>query len=303
MSIYVHHRLSLGRSTEGSGRVSGSTIASSVPFASMHNQPYLSDVHRRDVALPAYFFLTANTSSIHKLSRARTLCKSCGWAWLTVLVFLLATSFRARFVADSISSLALKGDVIVITVPTTIVGADSGLMSRWLQAIERAVELRERRRTFCRVRPRRPVRPPFSRAHESASDAADSHLVIVETVRDGQSYVSRVSYAIGTSPSYSPRTGSWGSNMDAGTVAHEFGHLLGLLDEYVENDVNRSGHREPGEDPRPDLARYPDGFFSLMAVERGAVLPRHVREVVRMHGGRASPRLSLTGFVRACVRD
>ena len=144
--------------------------------------------------------------------------------------------------------------------------------------------------------------PVFSR-RESAPDARHSHLVVVEAVRDGESYVSRVSYAIGTSPSYSPRTGSWGSNMDAGTVAHEFGHLLGLLDEYVENDGNRSGHREPGEDPHPDLTRYPDAWFSLdgrRAGSRAATARARGRPHARR---RASPRLSLTGSRSRCVRD
>ena len=202
---------------------------------------------------------------------------------LTILVFVLAPRTNG-VVADSISSLALEGDVIVITVPATIVGADTELVNRWLSAIERAWNFGNDGDPFVVCGRQVRFAPVFSR-REAAPDARDSHLVVVEAVRDGESYVSRVSYAIGTSPSYSPRIGSWGSNMDAGSVAHEFGHLLGLLDEYVENDLNRSGHREPGEDPHPDLTRYPDAWLSLMAVERGAVLPRHVREVVRMHGG------------------
>jgi hypothetical protein len=132
----------------------------------------------------------------------------------------------------------------------------------------------------------RPVRfePVFAR-QSSARLARDSHVVIVERVGEGQSFVSTVSYALGTSPTDSPRTGAWASNIDAATVAHEFGHLLGLHDEYVENDANGTGRREPGEVPRPDLARYPDASFSLMAVAQGGVLSRHVHDIVRMHGG------------------
>jgi hypothetical protein len=63
--------------------------------------------------------------------------------------------------------------------------------------------------------------------------------------------------------------------MDARTVAHEFGHLLGLVDEYLENHDHAP----------PDVARYPDGWFSLMARVGGVVLQRHVRAIVRMHGG------------------
>jgi hypothetical protein len=33
----------------------------------------------------------------------------------------------------------------------------------------------------------------------------------------------------------------------------------------------------------PDERRFPDAWLSLMAHERGSVLQRHVRDVVRMH--------------------
>jgi hypothetical protein len=93
---------------------------------------------------------------------------------------------------------------------------------------------------------------------------------------------------LGTAPTYASRTGFWGSNTDAATAAHEFGHLLGLFDEYVENDANRNGLREPGETPVPDENRYRDAWLSLMAHERGSVLQRHVREILRMHGAEAA---------------
>jgi hypothetical protein len=109
------------------------------------------------------------------------------------------------------------------------------------------------------------------------------HVVVVEEVAPAERYVSRVWHALGTSPAYSSRTGFWGSTTDAATAAHEFGHLLGLLDEYEENDTNANGLREPGETPLPNEERFPDAWLSLMAQERGSVLERHVREVVRMH--------------------
>jgi hypothetical protein len=90
-------------------------------------------------------------------------------------------------------------------------------------------------------------------------------------------------HALGSSPAYSSRTGFWGSNTDVATAAHEFGHLLGLFDEYEERDTNANGLREPGETPVPNERRYPDAWLSLMAHEAGSVLQRHVREAVRMH--------------------
>ena len=118
----------------------------------------------------------------------------------------------------------------------------------------------------------------------TAEPARLSHLVIVQQVRPNEQFVSSVWHALGSSPAYSARTGYWGSNMEGIIAAHEFGHLLGLLDEYVEADGNANGLREPGERPVPDIARYPDASFSLMAGERGVVLARHIDEILRIHG-------------------
>jgi hypothetical protein len=203
---------------------------------------------------------------------------------LTILLLLLLGVHSSAVIAGSISSLRIKDDEVVLTVPALIVGGDDELVNGWLRAIEQTWNLGNDGGPFVVCGRRVRFEPVFTRG-SSPQVARNSHLVTVERVRDGRNFVSSVAYVLGTSPSYSRRAASWASNMDARTVAHEFGHLLGLIDEYVENDVNLSGHREPGEVPRPDLGRFPDAWFSLMATERGVVLSRHLAEVVRVHGG------------------
>jgi hypothetical protein len=185
--------------------------------------------------------------------------------------------------ADTVSSLAATRDSITVTVPVNIVGIDATVLARWQAAIDRIWNRGNDGAPFRYCGRAVKFNPRFT-VQNATRASRTSHLVIVRQVRSGDNFVSSVWHALGTSPSYSPRTGYWASNLDDETVAHEFGHLLGLLDEYVESDANENGHREPGERPVPDVARHPDAWFSLMAGDRGGVLRRHVLEVLRMHG-------------------
>jgi hypothetical protein len=203
--------------------------------------------------------------------------------------FVLAAVFAALAVAsgfasgNKVSSVVHDEATITIRVPVAIVGADAALVRRWEQAIDRLWNRGNDGRAFTVCG--RDVRVDAQWVlHGLAPQPQSSHLVIVQAVKPGQNYVSTVWHSLGTSPSYSPRTGYWGSHIDDGTAAHEFGHLLGLLDEYVETDANANGSRAPGERPMPDVGRHPDAPFSLMAADRGAVLLRHVREALRIHG-------------------
>jgi hypothetical protein len=190
--------------------------------------------------------------------------------------------------SDTISSLFVAPNSITLTIPITIVGADPDVLANWQRSIERVWNHGNDGEpfTYCG---RDVIFDARFQPSAAPRNAKTSHLVIVQDVKPGDQYVSSVWHALGTSPSYSPRTGFWGSNMDGETTAHEFGHLLGLLDEYVETDPNKNGLREPGERPVPDVRRYPDALFSVMANERGVALQRHIREVIRMHGGVVCP--------------
>ena len=189
-----------------------------------------------------------------------------------------------------ISSMIIDDARIIITVPIEVVGGTDAMLQTWKQGIEATWNRGNDDRAFSVCGRRVEFVPHFSRRPQEGLVPRSVHVVVVEDVAPGESYVSRVWHALGTSPAYSSRTGFWGSTTDASTAAHEFGHLLGLLDEYEERDSNANGLREPGETPLPDERRYPDAWLSLMAHERGNVLQRHVREVVRMHtpGGAVS---------------
>ena len=199
--------------------------------------------------------------------------------WIAVLCAAAGTPLGAG--ANAISTVAIDHDRIVITVPIAVLGGSDALIGRWRNGIDQTWNRGNDGGAF-RVCGRAVVFNAhfvLRRAPDPMSSAA--HVVVVEEVKQGQSHISRVWHALGTSPTYSARTGFWGSNADGATAAHEFGHLLGLLDEYVESE---SGMRAPGERPVPNEARYPDAWMSVMAQEHGSVLARHVREILRIHG-------------------
>jgi hypothetical protein len=208
-----------------------------------------------------------------------------GKASRSLLVALLcagaSSSLWAR--ANPVSTITIDDDRIVITVPIAV------LVARWAEGIDRTWNRGNDGGAFSVCGRAVVFNAQFTLRRSPDALNPDAHVVVVEEVKPGHTHISRVWHALGTSPTYSVRTGFWGSNADAATAAHEFGHLLGLLDEYVEGE---GGMRAPGERPVPNESRYPDAWLSLMAQEHGSVLERHVREVVRIHGAeRALPCL------------
>ena len=185
--------------------------------------------------------------------------------------------------ALAISWLVVDATTIRINVPIEVVGGTDEMIDMWKRGIEHTWNRGNDGRPFEVCGRAVSFNASFVRQPNDRQVPRNVHVVVVEDVAPGQRYMSRVWHALGTSPAYSSRTGFWGSDTDASTAAHEFGHLLGLLDEYVENDANANGLREPGETPLPDERRYPDAWLSLMAHENGNVLQRHISDVVRMH--------------------
>jgi len=214
-------------------------------------------------------------TSLAGLSAGRILCVAvlCLWANGALLAK-----------ANAVSTVVTDGHTVVINVPIEVLGASEALIERWTEGIDRAWNFGNNGEPFSVCGRHVVFNAQFTARGTGEILNADAHVVVVEKVKPGQRYVSRVWHALGTSPTYSARTGFWGSDTDGGTAAHEFGHLLGLLDEYVENET---GMRAPGERPVPDEARFPDAWLSLMAQERGSVLERHVREILRIHGAHA----------------
>jgi hypothetical protein len=201
-------------------------------------------------------------------------------------------SVGERGQGHAVSTMQLDATSLTITVPIEVVGGTDEMLTLWKDAIDAAWNRGNDGRPFTVCERDVRFNPRFQRRPADGQVPRNVHVVVIEDVAPGDRYVSRVWHALGTSPAYSSRTGFWGSNTDPATAAHEFGHLLGLLDEYEENDTNANGLREPGETPLPNERRFPDAWLSLMAQEHGSVLYRHVREVVRMH---TSPSTALCG--------
>jgi hypothetical protein len=180
-----------------------------------------------------------------------------------------------------VSTVTINDGLIVINVPIAVLGGSDALLARWQEGINRTWNFGNDGAAFAFCGRAVVFNAHFTLRRSPDGLNPDAHVVVVEDVKPGRTHTSRVWHALGTSPTYSARTGFWGSDADGATAAHEFGHLLGLLDEYVESET---GLRAPGERPVPNEARYPDAWLSLMAQEHGSVLERHVREVVRIHG-------------------
>jgi hypothetical protein len=190
-----------------------------------------------------------------------------------------AGSLRSRTAV--VSTVTINDGLIVINVPIAVLGGSDALLARWQEGINRTWSFGNDGAAFTVCGRAVVFNAQFTLRRSPDVLNPDAHVVVVEDVKPGQTHTSRVWHALGTSPTYSARTGFWGSDADGATAAHEFGHLLGLLDEYVETET---GLRAPGERPVPNEARYPDAWLSLMAHEHGSVLARHVREVLRIHG-------------------
>lgn len=183
--------------------------------------------------------------------------------------------------SSHISSVAIDTARVTITAPIDVVGGSPALLLRWQAAIHGAWNLGNDGKPFriCG----RDVMFVADMKPRDAMAGRGAHLLFIERPTPNRRIVSTV-WHVDAAPTAKARTAFWASDLRENIVAHEFGHLLGLGDEYVDADHDGNGVPEPGEGTVPDVARYPDAWLSLMAFEQGVVLERHVREALVWHG-------------------
>lgn len=201
------------------------------------------------------------------------------WTCATAIASAIAIA-----VAHAASSLEVSSSDITVVVPIEVDGGSDALHGTWMDAIDSAWNQGHGGQAFQYCG--RPVRfvPVFKQMSADGNADAGYHLLVVQPVRPGQYFVSTVFHQPGSSPTSVNRNGFIASSASESTVAHEFGHYLGLDDEYVMNDVNGNGVRDPGDTSMPNTAMHADAGTSLMATLDGAVLQRHIDDALTRHG-------------------
>jgi len=196
----------------------------------------------------------------------------------------LGSLFALLSPLDAASSLEVGDREITIIVPLEVEGANDDLTGAWMDAIDAAWNKGNKGRAFeyCG----RAVRfvPIFKQIAASGTGDPGYHGLFVVPVRPGQYFVSKVFHQAGSSPTSTNRNGFIADTASAATVAHEFGHYLGLDDEYVVIDQNGNGVRDEGDTTRPNTAAHADAAGSLMGTLDGAVLQRHIDAALEEHG-------------------
>jgi hypothetical protein len=200
----------------------------------------------------------------------------------TTLALLLA--FAITWPLRAASTLSVTDAEITIVVPIEVDGGSDTLLGDWMDDIDAAWNRGNNGKAFHYCG--RPVRfvPVFKQIAGNGNADPGYHLLIVQDVRPGQYFVSTVFHETGSTPTETNRNGFIADTASSATVAHEFGHYLGVDDEYIVIDRNGNGVRDEGDTSRPNTALHSDAGDSLMGTLEGAVLQRHIDDALEAHG-------------------
>jgi len=207
----------------------------------------------------------------------------CSIWGLATAVAIACVATTAQLVRAA-SSLTVTDTEIRVLVPLEVDGGTDRLTGAWMDAIDAAWNRGNGGGAFNYCGRAVHFVPVFKQAPKDSNADPGYHLLIVQPVQPGQSFVSTVLHDRGTLPTTTNRNGFVAENASAAEVAHEFGHYLGLADEYVLNDLNGNGVRDQGDTTRPNTAVHADAGDSLMGTLDGRVLSRLVDEALAAHG-------------------
>jgi hypothetical protein len=169
---------------------------------------------------------------------------------------------------------------IVITVLIDLISPEDGIVEKWDKAIRDYWNDGPGFGYFKYCGRKVQFEPNIQPIAAGQKGRSDAHKIRMKLVAD---HVYETSFVRGRRV-FNPkenRTGTWLSNASPQLVAHEFGHLLGLRDEYFHIDTNGNDVREFNERTAP-LPEFRDG--SLMATWHGKILQRHIDQAMANHG-------------------